>query len=346
MAFAGLLLATLIAQTPNPAAVDGTVTNQITGQPVKKASVRLVGTTSGKSIGLNANTDAAGRFHFDGVDPGKYSVWADCPGYGSNSGGGYIQLVEEQQVKDVAIRLTPLGMAAGRVFDEDGEPMMSVPVFAFHYVYPPGRKELEQSGFASTDDLGRFQMMDLPPGKYFFEAEVRPSPPLPERTVSTIPEIACPPTYYPNGTSLAQAASLEVKSGVELGGLDFHLKPQAAFHVRGRVTDVAPGDVTNQINLHLDRPGVRWGEQSSAPVQLQAGGTFDTRNVVNGEYPCAQTRCPSITPPPTFPVSSMPRKPRRSNWPPDPSFATSTLRCARRARIPSAVPFRTTTTPK
>jgi hypothetical protein len=273
----GLLFVNLIAQTPNPAAVDGTVINEITGQPVKKARVSLnLKATS------TVTTDAAGHFRFDHVEPGMYTITAECSGYKIN---GLLEKVEaEQQIREIAIRLTPLATASGRVLDEDGEPMRFVQVVAVHYAYLPGGKQLDQIGNALTDDLGHFQMMDLPPGKYFFEAEPTNRQPLPPNTISTIPEQTYPSTFYPNGSTISQAAPVELKPGIEMGNVEFHIKPQPSFHIRGRVAVSEAGFAPNQIHLRLARPGIRWGSHAETSAPVLADGTFDFSNVVNGEY--------------------------------------------------------------
>jgi protocatechuate 3,4-dioxygenase beta subunit len=278
MPLAGFLLATLIAQTPNPASIEGTVTNKLTGQPIKKAKVTL-----NLSPASAATTDAAGHFHFDNVAPGAYIVAAECPGYHINGSDNAVTIAAGQHIRDVAVHLTPLATASGRVFDEDGEPMRFVQVVAVHATYLPGRRQIEQER-ALTDDLGRFQIVNLQPGKYFFEASPANRQPLPEHTVSTIPEQIYPPTYYPNGAALSQAASVELKPGVEMGGLDFHFKPQPVFHVRGRIAATGQPLTPSQIELRLIRPGVSWGSHSETSVRIQSDGTFDFPNVVNGEY--------------------------------------------------------------
>jgi hypothetical protein len=172
---------------------------------------------------------------------------------------------------------------SGRVVDEDGDPMARATVTALHYSYNQGRKQLIQGGFASTNDLGEFQMIDVVPGRYFFEATA-PSRMrnLPGHDAG--PEQAYAPTYYPNALDLSQATATEVKPGAELGNLEFHLKQRLAYHVRGTIVDGLGNQSVRNTNLRLERPGAGFIRSSPNPVRIQEDGTFDIRNVLPGSY--------------------------------------------------------------
>jgi hypothetical protein len=295
-----LLTAVLTAQTPNPqipsglkpGRIEGAVTNLATGGPIKKANVSLMGAGNSSQI---ATSDAGGHFHFDLVDPGTYHIFAEGSGYtagqsaGRGPGQSSLTLTEGQEIKDVAISLLPLGVVSGRVVDEDGDPMARATVTALHYSYNQGRKQLIQGGFASTNDLGEFQMIDVVPGKYFFEAtapsRMRNLPGhVADPSREQAPEQAYPPTYYPNALDLSQATAAEVKPGAELGSLEFHLERRLAYHVRGTIVDGLNNQSVRNTNLRLERPGAAFGRPSPTPVRIQEDGKFDIRNVFPGSY--------------------------------------------------------------
>src|SRR5690349_15459216 len=116
--------------------VDGLVVNQVTGTPLAKATVTLVGNmarpmtgASGQRMGpnsYNAVTDRNGRFVVDQVEPGRYSVSAEHPGFvrTNNIGNAAASLVVGAGQSSTGLRLVliPKGAISGRVTDEDGDP--------------------------------------------------------------------------------------------------------------------------------------------------------------------------------------------------------------------------------
>src|ERR1700732_2409961 len=91
-----LLTARLFAQTAGAAQpqaekarVEGQITN-LAGEPLKKAMVRLQGNFVGSlppggqpamPASYSSETDAAGHFVFEEVDPGRYTLSAERSGY-------------------------------------------------------------------------------------------------------------------------------------------------------------------------------------------------------------------------------------------------------------------------
>src|ERR1700730_14613593 len=138
--FASLILfAALLNGQPaaplKPGKVEGLVTNTVTGDPVKKASVALQ--LIGQRPTHTTVTDSAGRFHFDDVAPGNYQAIATRDGFippresrNGPFGSKPFAVGEEQQVKDLVLKLIPLAVVSGHVFDEDGDPIVRAQVQA------------------------------------------------------------------------------------------------------------------------------------------------------------------------------------------------------------------------
>src|SRR5437867_3988132 len=68
-----------------PASIEGRVVSAATGEPVRKANLMLVpwggGTVStGPPQGSGAVSDAEGKFKFDNLEPGRYSLSAEKTG--------------------------------------------------------------------------------------------------------------------------------------------------------------------------------------------------------------------------------------------------------------------------
>ena len=133
-------------------------------------------------VSNTASTDSAGQFAITGIAPGKYRLSAERSGFintqygarGPNKPGTLLTLEPGQKSSDLAMRLTPQGVIAGRVLDEDGEPVANVDVQVLRQQYMQGRKQMARTGGATTNDLGEYRVFGLPPGRYFVSANSAP----------------------------------------------------------------------------------------------------------------------------------------------------------------------------
>ena len=274
------------APPSKPGKVEGVVINSVTNDPVKKATVMLQ--AIGQSTNHSATADATGHFHFDSVEPGKYFATANRDGYipaqesMRNPWAKPITVAEEQEVKDVSVKLIPLAVVSGHVLDEDGDPMARVQVQALRYIYQQGRtKQLNPAGFATTNDLGEYQLLDLEPGRYYFLAATQPRMGRPlMRLRRATPEQAFPNTFYPSASQAEQATATQVGVGVQVTGIDFRLHKVAAFHIRGKAVDGRTGQPLRNAQIWIQTSGsfLRGGNQ------IQQNGAFDVPGVVNGSY--------------------------------------------------------------
>ncbi len=261
------------------------VINSVTGDPVKKATVTLQALE--RPSNHAAVTDSAGHFHFDSVEPGNYQAIANRDGFMSprmprDPWSKPIAVTEEHQVKDLVIKLVPLAVVSGHVFDEDGDPMARAQVQALRYVYRPGDvRQLNPAGFASTNDLGEYQLLDLEPGQYYFLAAVHPRlAGLPLHTRGATPELTYPDTLYPSAMHAEQATASRVGPGTQLTGIDFRVHKVPAYHVRGKVVDGRTGQPIRNTRIRFQsRESVFFDR-----VQVQENGTFDARGVIGGSY--------------------------------------------------------------
>jgi hypothetical protein len=278
----------LRAQAPaaKPGSVQGVVTNSVTGEPVKKAAVLL-------GDKYTAMTDAAGHFHFDNVTPGGYFVAADRDGFMATGGGPHQQVTvaEEQHVQDVAIKLVPLATVSGHVFDEDGDPIPRAQVAVLRYFYSPEGKRLNPAAFAQSNDLGEFEALNLPPGRYYFQVRTSPLRNIPPHTRWSHPEEAYPVTFYPNAREAAQATATDVATGAHVSNIDFRLRKVPAYHIRGTVSDASarPGA---EGTVEAETSEFTFGARI-AGAALQADGSFDLRGLVNGSYTVSYLRLES-----------------------------------------------------
>ena len=166
--------------TPAPTgSIAGHVAAADNGKPVKRARVMV--TASELPGGRAAMTDETGGFEINELPAGRYTVAVSKSGfialtYGQRrplQAGTPLQLMDGQQLKSVDFRLPRGGAIAGRILDEDGEPMPGATVRVMRYQYLQGDRRLVPVGTSQTDDKGSYRVWGLMPGDYYVTATGR-----------------------------------------------------------------------------------------------------------------------------------------------------------------------------
>src|SRR5262245_55543669 len=160
------------------AAIAGTVVVTGTGQPARRARVTLNAAEGGGS--RTAMTDDDGRYAFNDLAAGRYTVSVSKPGhvgitYGQTRPGRPgtpIQLTDGQKFA-ANLQLPRGSVITGTVVDEYGEANAGTQVRVMRYVMQGGRRTLQQAGNGSTDDRGIYRVFGLQPGDYIVSAVPR-----------------------------------------------------------------------------------------------------------------------------------------------------------------------------
>jgi hypothetical protein len=266
-----------------PGTVEGVVINSLSGQPVKKATVTLRNTAQRFAYAMVS--DLAGHFLFENVEPGPYFAMAAGDGFQPEMGRGSVKtftVAEEQHVKDVAVKLQPLGLVSGRVLDEDGDPIAGATLQAMGYTYNQGRKQLTTWGYANSNDLGEYQMLDLQIGRYYFQVTAPSQQPNTTARFHGVEE-TYPATYYPSAVDLAQATRVEVTAGAQLNNMDFRLRKIRSYAVRGRVVD-GSGQAARNVRVRFVSSALDGNSFSPVGASVQPDGSFQLRGVISGSY--------------------------------------------------------------
>ncbi len=201
-------------------------------------------------------TDETGRFSFTGLAAGQYRISVERQGYlrqsyGArkyNTSGTPITLKENQQMRDVVIRMNPQSVIVGKVLDEDGDPVVGLNVRAMKTVYRNGQKQWAPVNSGETNDIGVYRIPELDPGQYIV-ATAAQNPgrgglvpmgrggavtgPLPDT-----PESIYVATYFPNGADTTSAVPVDLTAGSEMSGIDIHLRKTRVYRIRGKVANV------------------------------------------------------------------------------------------------------------
>lgn len=276
-------------QPPKPQ-IEGTVVSALNGQLLPRALVVARSVKSHAQAGFS-RADDNGHFILERLDPGSYQISAGKQGYFSDDRKSLMQPVVDlaagAQVKNVLVRLMPLGVISGRIVDESNDPVRGVEVRLLSQDFYRGRQSLSTMGTAVSDDRGEYRIFDIHPGSYYLLAEFNLGKEL-NRSLAVVPvkgsamDIAYPPMLYPGTSDMPQAQKLAVNPGDELHA-DFALLPMQAVSIQGRV-------VNGLTNRPVARPVVTayWGENTTVMARTselaETNNGFEIRGLGPGVY--------------------------------------------------------------
>ncbi len=308
------------------AEVSGTVVVAGTGQPARRARITLNATEGGGS--RTAMTDDEGRYAFIAVGAGRYMLSAAKTGHVAvifgqtrpGRPGTPIQLTDGQKFA-ANLQLSRGSVITGTVVDEYGEPTPGTPVRVMRYVVQAGRRTLQQTGNASTDDRGIYRVYGLQPGEYIVSAVPRNAGPsvdvgrlqaelaqVREQVAGAPADAAAArelsaratmlqgqmppqeeqstgysPVYFPGTVSAAQAGTVMLNLGEERTGIDFQLQRVAMARIDGIVVN-STGQATNNVQITLTDPSAPTAGAVSMAARADGEGRFHLSNVPPGNY--------------------------------------------------------------
>jgi len=273
------------SQTPaidglqGPARVEGVVVNALTGKPVPRALVHLLG---GQSHAMLSGPQ--GEFTFENVPTGSMSFQVLKPGYiqeGASTNHPVAAIAVTAGVNKAVLKLVPQGVITGLVTDSDGEPMEGVQVMVSHAEIISGLRRVIPAGRNQpTDEDGNFRVAGLAPGRYYLS--VRPGNAT-RRLLgarSGKRRIAYPAVvYYPAATEMDSATPLDLTAAQHVT-VEFALKMVPAYKLSGTVTGVSEFKQVNSPWL-TDRAGQ---VLASADTFDRGTGNFEFQSVPAGNY--------------------------------------------------------------
>jgi hypothetical protein len=275
--------------------VSGTVVKLADSAPLRRARVTLRGADD-RTRTISVLTDATGRFLLKAIEPGRYQLSVNRAGfvaqeYGQkkpHDPGAVLTLRSGQDMKDLLFRLTPSAVIAGKILDEDGEPLPEILVSALRQTYLEGKPSLSIETAAETNDRGEYRLFGLSPGRYFVSAVL---PQWGRFSRGDELEEAQPnqqgyaKMYYPGTPDPAKAAAISVKEGEEIPSVEIFMRQVAVFRIRGHVYNQITHKAGSQTDVFL-MPKTKtreWGGEQRSLIQKQ-DGSFELADVLPGSY--------------------------------------------------------------
>ena len=276
---------------PQPANGTATLAGQVVTdtappRPVRKAIVTMAGDLTRTAI-----TDEEGRFAFEKMPTGRYTVTAAKPAYvpaayGATRPGraGTPVAVARDQRVTITIPMIRGAVLTGMVRDRAGNPMPGVGIDALS-TRASGRQG-GAGGFPEinvTDDRGVYRIFGLAPGDYVIRApstsifalgatgqmgsrstadmdavlatlRARAAAPAAAATPASIKygaPVGLSNLYFPGTSSVDDAVVVTVGAGEERGGLDFEISPVATATIDGTITGPIQNFAVAQLSIAI-----------------------------------------------------------------------------------------------
>lgn len=262
------------------------------GRPLRNAVVTITGAAGRRQ----AVTDEDGRFAFERLPTGRYSLAATKPAYVPMSYGalqfdrpGLPIALAAGETATVEISLPPGAVISGVVRDVEGRALADTTVRLFQTVLRDGVRRLELvrgltgTGLVSTrtDHSGEYRLYGLPPGAYLVAAA-----PLSLSGVLTAPAgpTVTPPTFHPSTPYPPQASPVVVAKGEERRDVDISMTSVPAATVSGVVVGGRSPDQAVQVLMAYDTARGEAPFQFARAIPVGTDGRWEFATVPPGNY--------------------------------------------------------------
>ncbi len=265
--------------------ISGVVVSESTSAPVPDIELAVL---SPGAVVPFVRTDASGAFRITGLCAGRYGI-QPMP-FGEWRGPERLIVLQEgQKAAGIRLRVFRASSISGRVLISKDRPAAGVMVWGLR-VQSSQRHLPEKAGGGRTDDMGRYEIQGLSPGRYVLLAESAPLEvvrrdgkeeaqddlPPPRRTLVS--------TFYPEAPRPALATPVDVGKEQQIGGMDIFLAREPAFCVRSRISGA--GERGRPFALQLAAP-FYLGPAVLASGQVSSGEGFEICGLPEGEYTLA-----------------------------------------------------------
>ena len=276
----------LLDQPPQAPAAAATIRGRVMrtdGHPLPHATVRLMMAFGPIVNETTADEDAV--FEFTDVRPNQYRLAASKSGYVTLEFGqarasmrGEVVAVKDGETRERVDFVLPRHAAiAGRIVDENGDPVEGVSVSVQQIRFANGRRQLAAVpglNARRTNDLGRYRLFGLQPGDYVVAASVG------QVGTDDLPGYAT--TFFPGTPNPAEAQLVRVGVAEDALGVDFALTPVKTARIMGTTLTSTGEPFQGGIRMRASRRSATAAADVGAITR--ADGSFEFPNVPPGEY--------------------------------------------------------------
>jgi hypothetical protein len=244
--------------------ITGTMVNAVDNQPLADVQVSVAGTEHSEEAG-EVLTGSDGRFVFQNLPPGKYSLTGVRRGFSLQAYQQHDQYSTAVAVgpdlisEGLVFRMTPDASISGNVLDEENDPVRSGEAILFSHS-PENVGAARQVARSRLDEEGHYRFGHLSAGSYYVAISAQPwyaqDPPMQGPAVqdpvghvevsdssaeaprspvhgsdSASLDVVYPITYYPNATDPDSAMPIQLRPGEHaIAEITLHAVP--ALHAR------------------------------------------------------------------------------------------------------------------
>lgn len=272
---------------PGTALIRGHVLAADSGQPMRKAQVRLSAPELRES--RLATTDANGAYEFKEVRAGRYQISASKGSYVGLSYGQdrptdapkTLQILDNQTVERLDFALPRGGVITGRIVDEYGEPAPEIAVALQRNQFIQGRRQLVSTGRqATSNDIGEFRLFGISPGQYYLSATWRSQNT--GNAAAGEDRTAYAPTYFPGTANASEAQRITIGAGQQIDDVAIMLKRIKAVRVTGTAT-YSDGKPFAEAFVSVVQT-IGFGYSMTSAGRVRPDGTFTLNGLTTGDY--------------------------------------------------------------
>ncbi|HUH61913.1 MAG TPA: carboxypeptidase-like regulatory domain-containing protein [Terracidiphilus sp.] len=282
--------------------IAGTVTNTLTGEPVRRASVAVLDEKDSHLI-ESVRSDNEGQFVLAGLPAAKYQLTASKRGYRTafyDEHEDYSTAIvtgADQDTGGIRFRLTPAAVLRGQVTGDGGDPVEGARILLFRKPRKPKLGErIAHADSATTDDTGMYEFSDLAAGDYLvavtaepwysLHRPVRSSGPTASEDAASSLDVSYPVTYFDSTTDETSATPIPLAAGqTEQVNIGLHAVPSLHLFVqpsRHRDGSVARPELRQLVF------GMDISSENMGPFDLSANAEAEFSGVAPGRYELAQ----------------------------------------------------------
>jgi protocatechuate 3,4-dioxygenase beta subunit len=250
--------------------------------------------TGDRSPGSRVKSDKNGRFRFEGLKAGRYTLIAFAPGFVTpientlGSRARAIDLADGENFDSKEIALNRGAVITGRVTDASGKPLVEQRL-ELTRLDDRGQPTRVGPGFNpyanSTDDRGIYRIYGLQAGRYLVGAGFAQRE---GALMVTVNRTYYQFTYHPDTTEQSKARVIDVTEGFEVTGIDIKMADaKKTYDVYGRAVDADTGQPMAGVRMYIGSlidGGKRIGPIGSFDNQTDAQGEFHIPVVLPGRY--------------------------------------------------------------